>query len=58
MAKQNSSKKIFTKIEDSRVSEKRVITSKPNFFMNKEKFYKNLKKIIKFFPSKLFDKGI
>ena len=55
--KQISYKKIFTKIEDYRVTDKKEAIEKPKLFVNKEKFYKNLKKFTKNFPSKLFNKG-
>jgi hypothetical protein len=57
MAKHVSSKKIFTKIEDSRIQERKEVLYKPKLFINKDKFYKNLKKITKNFPNKLFDQG-
>ena len=55
--KQISLKKIFTKIEDHKVLERKELYDKPKLFINKEKFYKNLKKFTKNFPLKLFDQG-
>lgn len=57
MAKQFASKKIFTKIEDNKFLEKKETHIKPKLLINKDKFYKNLKKISKNFPNKFFDQG-